>query len=218
MRQLKIDIPRIKESWNGDCLFEIQAIHRKCIRLLIITAHFNLRSRHLKLRLLNEGENWSPPIQHLSLLTDLCFNNERVFKVLYYMVKCWTIKQGGAGHGELTAITQGPAGQQSAGGEQLCCASLVLYIVIITVIPSFSFLLNCIYLSPQVFTFFQFSLQSHWGGSFLKSEHTNPVCMCIVTLTFTQDSVESWHKPIWIFFCKQNLSCYVTRTSSEIEP
>lgn len=138
--------------------------------------------------------------------------------ILYYMVKCWTIKQGGAGHGELTAITQGPAGQQSAGGEQLCCASLVLYIVIITVIPSFSFLLNCIYLSPQVFTFFQFSLQSHWGGSFLKSEHTNPVWMCIVTLTFTQDSVESWHKPIWIFFCKQNLSCYVTRTSSEIEP
>lgn len=94
VRQLKIDIPRIKESWNGDCLFEIQAIHRKCIRLLIITAHFNLRSRHLKLRLLNEGENWSPPIQHLSLLTDLCFNNERVFKVSDRMaVLHWTLLQ-----------------------------------------------------------------------------------------------------------------------------
>lgn len=107
MRQLKREIPRIKESWNGDCLFEIQAIHRKCIRLLIITAHFNLRSRPLKLRLLTEGVNWSPPIQHLSLLTDLCFNHEWVFKVSDWMaVLHWTFLQTWGGEETRGSVQQ----------------------------------------------------------------------------------------------------------------
>jgi len=54
-----------------------------------------------------------------------------------------SIQAGGVGPGAAIAA-QGWSGYHSSGGEQLHCASLVLFIII----SSFAFLLNCLYVSP----------------------------------------------------------------------
>lgn len=72
--------------------------------------------------------------------------------------------------GELTgeASTQGWDEHHLTGGEQLHCAALVLYIILLLLLllfPSFSVLLNRLYLNPQVFNFFFLILSpSHCGG------------------------------------------------------
>lgn len=51
-----------------------------------------------------------------------------------------------------------------ASGEQLHCASLVLYILVSLLFSyHFSLLLNCFYHNSQVLTFFQFSHPVAWG-------------------------------------------------------
>ena len=94
----------------------------------------------------------------------------------YHMTSCPVYKLRGVGQeGRITAREL--IGHQLASGEQLHCASLVLYILILLVVllyyyyyyhhHYFSFLsvlLNCLYLNPRVLFFFRFSPPSHWVG------------------------------------------------------
>lgn len=89
------------------------------------------------------------------------------------------------------------------GGEQVYCASLVLYIIIIiiiTVIPSFSVLLNCLYLGPRILLFF--SPLSCWKGS---GEQCVSGCMaklasCQVKPRHQEDELWDWEQ--WVFMVR----------------
>ena len=78
------------------------------------------------------------------------------------MTSCPVYKLGEVGQeGWITAREL--TGHRSASGEQLHCASLVLYILFFFS-PSFSVLLNCLYLNPQVLLFFSILSPIPLGG------------------------------------------------------
>lgn len=71
---------------------------------------------------------------------------------------------GGAGWGGGTTAWDW-AGHHSVGGEQLHCAPLVLYTLLLLLLLFFLFCPDKLFLSqPTSFYFFQFSLPSHCGG------------------------------------------------------
>jgi len=80
------------------------------------------------------------------------------------MMSCSVYKKGRVGQG-LGITAWGQARHQSARGEQLLCASLILYLYFVLFFSSsFAILLNCLYLNLRVlFFFFLFCFPSHWG-------------------------------------------------------